>query len=74
MLRKVHRHQQKLIKPSWRELRPDDYDAGTVIRVRMPGARHRVFCDVPGGAFNIEWSLNEANNKLSSIHEREIIE
>ena len=38
MLRKALRHQLKLIKSSWRELQPDDYDAGTVIRVRMPGA------------------------------------
>ncbi len=74
MLRKALRHQLKLIKSSWRELQPDDYDAGTVIRVRMPGARHRVFDDVPSSAFNIEWSMNEVNNKLFSIHEREIVE
>ena len=51
-----------LIKPSWCEIRSDNYDAGTVIRVRMPGTRHRVFDDTPGGVFNIEWSLNEVDD------------
>ena len=40
----------------------------------MPGARHRVFDDTPGGVFNIEWSLNEVDDELFSVHEREFIE
>ena len=36
----------------------------------MTGARHQVFDDVPGSGFNIEWSLNEINGKLSSINEQ----
>ena len=40
----------------------------------MPGARHRIFDDVPGSAFNIEYSLNEVDDELFRIQDREAIE
>ncbi len=74
MSRKVHWHQQMLIKPSWCEIRSDNYDAGTVIRVRMPGTRHRVFDDVPVAEYPFEWSPNEVDNEVSRIHRQGIAE